>query len=206
MVGRPLAFTALSLFVIGAAPAAPTPTPRVGWIDGRWSSDCTPIGKNGRHGFIVSVTIRGKSIEATSQTYAHNNCDTPTVRVVYRGRIVLRANGAASTGSDHIVDFDHVAVAVTMTANDPEVVAIYNADNANAGCGFGGGWRLNVPRSIAGRACAPFTFPASGARFYERAWRNGLQLRIGGFPLVWTNTSPDKRPTAPGLTLNYIIS
>jgi hypothetical protein len=170
---------------VGMAAARPA-------IEGSWQTACQPIGKNGRHGFITRLEIKRGKITASSQVYAHNDCDTPTVRTDYRGNII-----ATRSGNDGVVDFDHEVVAITTTANDPEVVAIYNS--SNSGCGFGDGWQLNVPRAVDGRTCAPWTFPAAGTRLYERGWIAGDELRIGSFPTVWTNTTPEKRPTSPGL-------
>jgi len=188
----------LSLVLAGAAPAAPiAPKSAAAAIEGSWKSACLPIGKNGRHGLIVRVAVTRSKIAATSQTYAHSNCDIPTVRTDYEGRIVAR-KAAGDT-----IDFDHVVTSLTMTPNAPDVVAIYNADNSTAGCSMGGGWQLNVPRKMDGRTCAPWTFPKIGTRLYERAWRAPGELRIGSFPAVWTNTTPDKRPTMPGLLFTW---
>jgi hypothetical protein len=161
-------------------------------IEGSWQTACLPIGKNGRHGFITRLEIKRGRITASSQIYAHNSCDTPTVHTEYRGKIV-----GSRSGGDGVTDFDHEVLAITTTADDPEVVTIYNA--SNSGCGFGGVWQLGVARDVSGRTCAPWTFPAAGTRLYERGWVAGDELRIGSFPTVWTNTTPEKRPTSPGL-------
>jgi hypothetical protein len=159
-----------------------------------------PIGKNGRHGFIVRLTISWKEVVAISQTYAHSNCDIPTVRVDYRAAV------AARTVDGEAIDFDHIVKSVTMTANQADVVAIYNADAANAGCGMGGGWQLNVPRSVAGRTCTPVAWPVEGVRLYERAWLVDGALKIGSFPIAWNNITPDKRPVAPGLLIFHRVT
>ncbi|MDB5680163.1 hypothetical protein [Sphingomonas bacterium] len=176
---------------IGATPLAAKrlpPSP----LEGVWKTDCRPIGKNGRHGFITRLEVKGRALTATTQIYAHNTCDTATVGTAYRGEIVRTAIAA-----DGAIDFDHVVLAVTMTADAPDVVTTYNA-NDTSGCGMGGGWQIGVPRGVEGRYCAPFTFPAVGVQLYERAWVAGDDLRIGSFPAVWNNTSPDKRPMTPG--------
>ncbi len=196
---RKILFLVCLPLVLADAPAlAAKPADAV--IDGTWENACLPIGKNGRHGFIVRVTIARKTMTAVSQTYAHSNCDTPTVKIDYRAKIVARAV------SGDAVDFDHVVTSITMTAQHPEVVTIYNADNANAGCGMGGGWVLDVPRQVEGRNCAPLMLPVAGTRLYERAWVVDGQLKIGSFPVVWANTSPDKRPTAPGLLVLHRVT
>lgn len=187
-----LALLTLSL----AVPALPTASMAAARsaIKGSWQTGCLPIGKNGRHGFITRLEIKRGRIIASSQIYAHNSCDTPTVRTAYRGKIV-----GMRTMSDGVIDFDHDVIAITTIPDDPEVVTIYNAGKPDSGCGLGGGWQLGVARSVAGRTCAPWTFPAAGTRLYERGWVAGDELRIGSFPTVWTNTAPEKRPTSPGL-------
>lgn len=181
-----------ALVLLGASlplPAAPARSP----IAGVWKTECKPIGKNGRHGFITTLEVKGKALTATSQIYAHNNCDMPTVLTTYRGKITATAAGPAGA-----FDLDHVVTAITMTPNHEEVVTIYNRDS-QSGCGFDGGWALGVERGVEGRFCAPFTFPLAGTKLYERAWVSGDELRIGSFPIVWTNTTPEKRPATPGL-------
>jgi hypothetical protein len=178
---------------VPALPNAGVAAARPG-IEGSWQTGCLPIGKNGRHGFITRMEIKRGRITASSQIYAHNNCDTPTVHTEYRGKIV-----GMRSGDDGVTNFDHEVVAITTTADDPEVVTIYNA--SNSGCGFGGGWQLGVARAVDGRTCTPWTFPAKGTRLYERGWIAGDELRIGSFPTVWTNTTPEKRPTSPGLLI-----
>jgi len=182
-----LSFAAPAMPKVGMAAARPT-------IEGAWQTACLPIGKNGRHGFITRLVIKHGVITASSQIYAHSNCDTPTVRTDYRGKIV-----SVRPGQDGVTDFDHEVVAITTTPDDPEVVTIYNADNPGSGCGLGGGWQLGVARAVDGRTCAPWTFPARGTRLYERAWIADGELRIGSFPSVWNNIAPEKRPTTPGL-------
>jgi hypothetical protein len=187
-------FGLLTLSVaVPALPNAGIAAARPG-IEGSWQTGCLPIGKNGRHGFITRMEIKRGRITASSQIYAHNNCDTPTVHTEYRGKIVdMRSE------DDGVTAFDHEVVAITTTADDPEVVTIYNAGNTGSGCGFGGGWQLGVARAVDSRTCTPWTFPAKGTHLYERGWLAGDELRIGSFPTVWTNTTPEKRPTSPGL-------
>jgi hypothetical protein len=170
-------------------------------IEGIWKTECMPIGKNGRHGFITRVEITRSEFIATAQIYAHSSCDTPTVRNDYRGTL---AN--VKPGDGGVTEFDHVVKAITLTADHPEVVTIYNAGNPGSGCGMGGGWQLGVARAVDGRTCAPWTYPAIGTRLYERAWVVGDELRIGSFPNVWDNTTPEKRPTAPGTMVFHRVT
>ncbi|THD36793.1 MAG: hypothetical protein E7773_07275 [Sphingomonas sp.] len=182
---------ALSLPFTGP-PLAAKRAPRLA-LDGVWKTDCLPIGKNGRHGFVTRLEISGMAVVAATQIFAHNTCDVPTVATDYRAVMV-----SWRTMDDGTTDFEHDVRSITMTPDAEDVVATYNASQAS-GCGLGGGWKLNVARDVAGRFCAPFAFPATGTRLYERAWVSGDEMRIGSFPIVWTNTSPDRRPTTPGL-------
>lgn len=165
-----------------------TPSPA---IEGNWKTGCLPIGRNGRHGFVTTLAVRGTTLEAVSQVYAHADCDTPTIRTRYRGRIV------ATGGQAGTIDLDHVVEAIEMTLDAADVVQVYN--KPGSGCGFGGGWHLGTARSIEGRTCAPWTFPIAGTRLYERMWVDGGRLRVGSFPTAWTNVTPEARPTAPGM-------
>lgn len=191
---RILTFLLALVLPFSATPLAAKRAPRSP-IEGVWKTDCLPIGKNGRHGFVTRLEVVGKALTATTQIYAHNNCDTATVSTAYRGAIV-----ATVTAADGAIDFDHVVTVITMTADAPDVVATYNASEAS-GCGMGGGWKLGVARGVEGRTCAPWSYPVAGTRLYERAWVLGDDLRIGSFPAVWSNTSADKRPTTPGLLI-----
>ena len=144
------------------------------------------------HGFVTRLEVKERALTATTQIDAHSICDIATVSTAYRGNIVRTV-----IGSDGAVDFDQSSsLAVTMTADAADVVTIYNADD-KSGCGMGGGWTLGVARRVEGRFCAPWTFPAIGTSLYERAWVAGDELRIGSFPAVWNNISPDKRPSTP---------
>lgn len=182
----------LSLWLLplaASATAQPSPPSRPS-LAGTWKTACMPIGRNGRHGFVTTLTATGKTLTAVSQVYAHNSCDTPTIRTTYRAAITaLDENGSA-------IDLDHVVDAVEMTVDAADVIAVYN--KPGSGCGFGGGWQQGVPRAVAGRTCAPFNFPVAGTRLYERVWIDGGKLRLGSFPIVWANTSPERRPANPG--------
>lgn len=176
-----------SLATCASTRSAPSPASP---IAGVWKTGCMPIGKNGRHGFVTTLTASEKTFTAVSQVYAHNNCDTPTLRTTYRATI------AAIGGNGSAIDLDHVVDVIEMTVDSGDVIATYN--KPGSGCGFGGGWQSGIPRNVAGRACAPFSFPMAGTRLYERVWIEDDRLRLGSFPIVWVNTSPDRRPASPG--------
>lgn len=177
----------LPLLTGAMAHSVPAPPPA---LAGTWKTGCMPMGKNGRHGMITTLTATGKTLAAVAQVYAHNDCDTPTIRTTYRATII------ATDEKGGAIDLDHVVDAIEMTLDAADVVAVYN--KPGSGCGFGGGWRQAVPRAVDGRTCAPFAFPAAGTRLYERVWIEGDTLRLGSFPIVWANTSPERRPRDPG--------
>lgn len=172
-----------------AAMAHPAPPPRPPLV-GTWKTACMPIGKNGRHGMITTLTATAETLTAASQVYARASCDTPTIRTTYRATITaLDERGGG-------FDLDHVVEAIEMTIDSADVIEVYN--KPGSGCGFGGGWQRGVTRAVAGRTCAPFAFPAAGTRLYERIWIEENRLRLGSFPIVWANTSPERRPANPG--------
>lgn len=179
------------MFAIALMLAAPLPAPARSPLDGVWRTGCLPIGKNGRHGMITTLTIAGKRMTASAQIYGHNTCDIPTIRTEYRGAIVHTEPAEGG------VAFDHDVKAVEMTIGLAEVVDVYN--KPGSGCGFGRGWVIGKPRSVAGATCAPWTFPTVGTHLYERAWISGDSMKIGSMPVAWGNTAPDKRPAVPGM-------
>lgn len=166
-------------------------------IRGEWTTDCLPIGKNGRHGYVTRVTVSDNEIKATSQLYATSQCQTPTVQVNFTGSLI---HDRDEGGKIHI---EHVVRTLTTTPNIKAVVDHYNKETADgAGCGMTG-WQENVPVSVAGKTCGLFTFAAVGTHLYDSAWLEGNQLRFGAFPVAWTNTSAEKTPSQPLATIYY---
>lgn len=166
-------------------------------IQGEWTTDCLPIGKNGRHGHVTRITITDNEIKATSQIYAKSQCQTPTVQVNFTGSLIHGRNEGGQ------VRIEHVVRTLTTTPNTKDVVDHYNKETSdNAGCGLTG-WQENVPLSVAGKTCGPFTFAAEGTHLYDSAWVAGNQLRFGAFPVAWTNTSAEKIPSKPLETIYY---
>lgn len=157
-------------------------------LEREWVSDCTPVGLNGRHGQIVRLVITPSGIAATGQLYAHNSCDAPTIRSEYWG-LIRRVSSSAARW-----ELDYELSDVTFTILSDEVTAVYNK---SAGCGLTD-WRINIPRSVAGRHCAPFDIPPHGQMLFESAWIAGEQLRLGAFPVLSTNRSAEMRPADPG--------
>ena len=112
--------------LVASAAAQSTPPARAP-LAGTWKTGCMPIGKNGRHGFVTTLTASGKSLTAVSQVYAHNSCDTPTIKTIYRATIL------AAGEKDGAIDMDHVVDAIEMTIDAADVVAVYN--RPGSGCG-----------------------------------------------------------------------
>ena len=157
-------------------------------LEGEWVSDCTPIGVDGRHGQIIRLVITRNRIEATGLLYAHNTCDVPTIRSEYSGAIRQITEGVGR------LELDYEVRDATFTILRDDIVAIYNK---SAGCGLAD-WQIDKPKSVAGRRCTPIDLPARGQMLFESAWVAGAELRLGAFPLLSANSSPEARPVIPG--------
>jgi hypothetical protein len=169
-------------------------------LNGEWTSDCLAIGKNDRHGYITRILVSGKDVTATSQVYAKNTCQTPTVQVKFKGELLTE-----STDGDH-ARIEYVVRSITTTPNIRDVVDHYNKETDDqAGCGLKS-WEENVPLSVAGKKCGPFTFAAQGTHLFDTVWIDGNELRFGAFPIKWTSISPEKAPTKPLDTVYYRTS
>lgn len=160
-------------------------------LNGEWTSDCLPIGKNGRHGSVTRVRISNREIVATSQIYAKSSCQTPTVQVNYTGTL------SDVSVKEHYSDFTHRVRVITFTPNIDDVVRHYNTASDGAGCGLKD-WKTNIPVSVAGRTCTPFSFAGEGVTLYDRAWLDDGDLRFGSFPFLWSAVSAADRPSKPG--------
>ncbi|MEO6360541.1 MAG: hypothetical protein ABIO43_08220 [Sphingomicrobium sp.] len=156
-------------------------------LHGEWVSQCAPIGKNGRHGSVIRLTIGSKTIRATAQLYAKTSCDEPTLQGRYSGLV----KGARQNGDR--IELDYQVRNASFTLQREDVVGYYNRD---AGCGLSG-WQLGKPRSILGQRCGSVQIPAGGQMLYESAWLSGDELRMGAFPIDSSNRSPEARPQAP---------
>ena len=159
-------------------------------LTGEWTTDCLPIGKNGRHGYVTKIKFADDMLTATSQLYAKNTCQTPTVQVNYSGELM------ADESRETYIDFSHKVMKITFTLTADDVTAFYNKDFQTTGCGIAD-WKTNVAMSVAGRSCGPFSFAEEGTVLYDRAWTEGDQLRFGNFPSLWTAISAAQRPHKP---------
>lgn len=166
-------------------------------LEGHWASDCQPIGKNGRHGVAIQITIKGERMRAEAQMYATNACQTPTFKLSYRGSIVFQRL------ADGSIVFDHMVRSIILTPQASDVVIQYNMEGDH-GCGLQG-WKINVQKSVAGKTCYPFSFPIEGTTLHDVAWLNGDALRLGAFPILWSNTVSAKRPTKPSSTVYHKV-
>ena len=149
---------------------------------GDFRTECLPIGKDGRHGLIANVSIEDDTISASAQTYAHNNCDVPTVRADYRGIIT----SARETGNR--IDFTQETGPFLYTLLADDVTTYYNANVDEAGCGLDG-WQTDVPRDAAGKTCGSYTFPPIGTELKDSVWFNQNAVEFGRMPLIWDSAS-----------------
>jgi hypothetical protein len=157
-------------------------------LGGTWVSECLPIGENGRHGYIATITFARRHVEANVQLFARNTCDTPTLKVEYRGeRLRLQSLG-------NRIALRQRSVSVTLVPQDESVVRIYN--RPGGGCGLQD-WRINVPKPVAGRDCGPFPFPTEGAALFDSIWVNGDgTISFAAFPVRWIGNA-DAVPAQP---------
>lgn len=153
---------------------------------GHWNSKCQPIGKDGRHGIITHINLAAGQIDAETQMFATSKCETPVLKVKYHGTATVRHTDSGSFSIDHIVR------QIDLTPQASDVVAQYNLGDDH-GCGLDK-WQVDVPKSVAGRRCNPFSFPVTGTVLFDSAWMDGDELRLGAFPMIWTNATADKRP------------
>lgn len=113
----------LALLLVAGGPARsalPAAGAATAALDGQWVSDCLAMGKGGRHGTIVRLTIARTRIDAVAQTYAHATCDVPTIET----RLTARLDRVAASGSR--LDAAVVVRDVTLTPEHPDVVAAWN--------------------------------------------------------------------------------
>lgn len=177
---------ALAGFAFAVGTTASPPQRQLNSLMGNWISECQPIGKDGRHGIITRVNLADGQIEAETKMFATSECKALVLKVNYRGTATIQQsdNGPAS--------IIHTVHQIDFTPQAPDVVAQYNLGDDH-GCGLDG-WRINVPKSVAGRRCNPFSFPTKGTTLFDSAWIDGNGLRFGAFPMIWTNTTADRRP------------
>lgn len=159
-----------------AAPSSPS-------LDGRWVSPCLAMGQGGRHGTIVALTVSGKAVEMTGQTYAHADCDAPTIET--------RLTGALGdvTAHEHAVTAVLTVDDVTMKPELADVVTIWNRGRAAKHCASSD-WRLDERQSVAGGACVPgHRFPERGAAIPVHATVDGDRLTLP-YPLPGGDGGP----------------
>jgi hypothetical protein len=166
-----------------AAIGAPKPQA----LEGEWISDCSPTGKGGRHGQIIHLTLTKDRIRAAGQLYASANCDSPTLKGQFWGKLrKVRANKER-------LELDYEFAGATFTLQRDDVVDHYNTTR---GCGLDK-WQANVAKSVSGSRCGPLDLPQPGQKLFESAWLNGDELRMGAFPHDTSNRSPANRPSSP---------
>jgi hypothetical protein len=183
-----LGWALLTMHLAIASPEGAVRPGAAAQLDGSWVSDCLPIGQGGRHGYITTIRFDRDRIEARSQVYARNSCDTPTFRVDYEGRVIhLQALGDRTS-------LRHRALSVTLTPQDPSVVEIYNREGG--GCGLRA-WQIGAARSVAGRSCGPYSFPTEQSTLFDSIWTDpDGPIRFAAFPIIWID-DPEAVPAQP---------
>ncbi|HEX8412683.1 MAG TPA: hypothetical protein VF637_02190 [Sphingomicrobium sp.] len=173
----------------GATAGSASAKPQTGTdqLQSEWVTGCAPIGKNGRHGSVMRLTIGRRTISATIQLYAKTNCDQPTLQGRYSGIV------KAARMNDGRIELDYQVRDASVTLQREDVVGYYNGASS---CGLSG-WQLGKPKTVLGQRCGSLDVPAADQMLYESVWISGDELRMGAFPLDLSNRSPAARPQAP---------
>ena len=150
-------------------------------IAGRWVSNCLPLGKSGRHGLIVRLTLSPSAFTASGQMFAHNSCDMPVI-VFSDDAVVERADGPPG-GLDLHLRFE----SATMTLADRIVAGIY-AQRAKCGSDA---WQVDTPVHVEGQVCEPISYPAKGARLVAKTRLRDDRLTIQGLSALFGATGGD---------------
>jgi len=156
-------------------------------LDGLWTSPCFPIGKQGRHGYIVESYIDKININAVATIYETNNCQIETVEINYTGEIHKEKDGAHNR-----FNITHVLRNITFSLKKNDVVDYYNKSKGNEGCGVSG-WKLSTPVSVLGRTCGSFKFGKNGAIYKDTITINDNSLEFAEFPhLIFSTENSTK--------------
>jgi len=166
-------------------------------LQGEWTTDCLPIGRDGRHGMISRLEIDGHGrMSAWSQVFASKACRVPTVQARYETQIVDLFEDREATRVAHKVD------SILLKTNKDDVTAIYNDTAKPAGCGLTG-WQTNIARPVNGRTCAVFDLPKMDEVLLDRVWADGNRLTFGAYPLKWTIREENDLPRVPSAISFY---
>jgi len=166
-------------------------------LQGEWTSDCLPIGTDGRHGMITRLIVDGAGhMSAWSQVFASNACRVPTVQARYETQLV-----------DLVEERDALRIAqrvdsILLKTNRDEVTDVYNDPDNPAGCGLTG-WETNIARPVDGRTCAVFDLPETDDILLDRVWAEGTRLTFGAYPLKWTVRTDSDLPKVPSAVSFY---
>jgi len=167
----------LALVAALASPVAGTS------LDGHWASPCLAMGKGGRHGTIFRLTVAGDAIELVGQTYAHADCDMPTIETRLTARLDTISERDQRIAATVTIDD------VTMKPEAPEVVATWNRNPEAKSCAARE-WHLGGTQSVAGGACVPgHRFPRQGAKLEVQAFHDDDSLRLP-YPLPGGDGGP----------------
>ena len=166
-------------------------------LQGEWTSDCLPIGTDGRHGMITRLVMAGDgSMSAWSQVFASKACRVPTVQAQYETQLLDLFEDSEALRIAYRVD------RILLKTNQEDVTGVYNDPDTPAGCGLSG-WQTNIARPVDGRTCSVFDLPETGEVLLDRIWADGTRLTFGAYPLKWTIRSEDDLPKVPSAVSFY---
>jgi hypothetical protein len=170
-----------------AAPEQATGSPS---LVGAWRSDCTPLGKGGRHGAVFEVRFdaQGRML-ARTRMFARSDCAAPTLEVAAVAAYQL----GASSGAGVAIDFAFERVEMTPQAQ--EVADIYNSEPF-ARCARRE-WRVGRPQSVMGGFCPPTRMPGRGVVHRDAAFFRDDTVAFGFMPLGLEAARGGERPRTP---------
>jgi hypothetical protein len=182
-------FYALAALVPACA-AAPEQAAGSPSLVGAWRSDCTPIGKGGRHGAVFELRFdRQGRMVARTRMFARSDCAAPTLEVA----AVAAYQMGDRTGDGVAIDFAFERIEMTLAAQ--EVADIYNS-KPFARCAKRP-WQVGRPQSVLGGFCPPTRMPARGAVHRDAAFFRDEEVAFGFMPLGLEAAQGGERPTAP---------
>ena len=129
-----------------------------------------------------SVSFDSGEFHGVFELFADGACEISNLELEYRGSFV-------TTGNDMTWTPTHIL----QTIFRPEVVAHYNT---KALCGFTD-WKIDEPKDVAGRFCAPNQVPSVGTDYQDRFQIESDVLSFEFFPRLPSTPTPFRTP------LNY---
>lgn len=180
---------ALAALLTGCA-AAPEQASGTRSLVGAWRTDCTPIGKGGRHGAVFDLRFdRQGRMVARTRMFAQSDCAVPTLEVA----AVAVYQIGARTGDGAAIEFAFERIDMTLAARD--VVDVYNS-KPFARCAKRA-WQVGRAQSILGGFCPPTRMPARGTVHRDAAFFRDDEVAFGFMPLRLEAAQGGELPAAP---------